>query len=275
MNEFERQLRDGLQRRADATIVTVALDAVRSAASSGTTRPAATRTPLVLGAAALALVVAGLVVVSSTRGDSGTAAPATSTSDPLDALPSGGPTIDDHWHIAYGIDVCGEWYQLSGSLEELDANGQPVNADYAATGIHSHDDGLIHLHPYGPAGSGDNATLGLVFDNYGVELSDDGLSFGATSEQTSLAAAYRQCINRADDVVVTVWPDLDRPDERVVIGEHLADVPLGADRMAITISVGGDGSTVGLPPSAADFDEITNPSVDEMPTAPTATTHHP
>ena len=44
--------------------------------------------------------------------------------------------------------------KLSGALEEADANGQLVNTDFLRTGVHSHDDGVIHWHAYTSAAVG-------------------------------------------------------------------------------------------------------------------------
>ena len=80
--------------------------------------------------------------------------------------------INDHWHVAYGFDLCDteEFVKLDGALEETDANGQLVNNDFLRTGVHSHDDGVIHWHAYTSAAVGKRATLGVFLDNYGVEL---------------------------------------------------------------------------------------------------------
>ncbi len=62
----------------------------------------------------------------------------------------------DHWHGAYGFQLCTDTpnVQLTGNLEEDDANGNLVDSDFVTTGVHSHDDGVIHWHPYGIARAG-------------------------------------------------------------------------------------------------------------------------
>lgn len=55
-----------------------------------------------------------------------------------DQAPYGHPGLADHWHSAYSIYVCDEispWVYF-------DDSGQDT------TGIHSHGDGLIHIHPF-------------------------------------------------------------------------------------------------------------------------------
>ncbi len=87
------------------------------------------------------------------------------------------PTVDDHWHHSYGFYLCDTWVQLNGRRRSSDANGRPSNHEFARTGIHSHDDGVIHWHPFSSASVGSPATLGVFLDVYGVELSDDVLQF--------------------------------------------------------------------------------------------------
>ena len=58
------------------------------------------------------------------------------------------PTINDHWHVAYGFQLCDDFKTLTGNLEEIDANGQLISDAFRRTGVHSHDDGVIHWHPF-------------------------------------------------------------------------------------------------------------------------------
>jgi hypothetical protein len=120
----------------------------------GTVFPAAVALTLVVG---LALIVYSRATLPS-----------------ADASP---PTINDHWHAAYGFYLCDDWFMLNGNLEELSAQGGFVNTNFRRTGIHSHDDGVIHWHPYTSAAVGDNAVLGVFLENYGVELTNDSLRF--------------------------------------------------------------------------------------------------
>ena len=57
------------------------------------------------------------------------------------------PVLGDHWHAAIGFYVCGEF--------------QPDLAEFESRlGIHTHGDGVIHIHPSSAGGAGENATLG-------------------------------------------------------------------------------------------------------------------
>ncbi len=66
----------------------------------------------------------------------------------------------DHWHTAYGIYAC-------------DAFLDPLQVQTDPEGIHSHADGVIHIHPFLSSSAGKNATLQVFADATGLKLSDD------------------------------------------------------------------------------------------------------
>ena len=80
--------------------------------------------------------------------------------DKVDAVP---PRLTDHWHVAYGIDICGE--PLPGLSD----------AKPDTSGIHSHGDGLIHIHPFSSRYTGKGANLGAFADTTGMTLTDSSL----------------------------------------------------------------------------------------------------
>jgi hypothetical protein len=103
----------------------------------------------------------------------------------LPAADESPPGIEDHWHAAYGFFLCDDWYELAGNLEELDARGNLTNNGFLRTGVHGHDDGVVHWHPYTSAGVGANAVLDVFLDNYGVELTNQRLTFDNVGILTS------------------------------------------------------------------------------------------
>ncbi|HSS10555.1 MAG TPA: hypothetical protein VLL25_11755 [Acidimicrobiales bacterium] len=58
----------------------------------------------------------------------------------------------DHWHVAYGIYVCDS--ATTGHFLP------PITDQTDPTGIHTHGDGVIHVHPYVDSSAGKNANLG-------------------------------------------------------------------------------------------------------------------
>jgi hypothetical protein len=96
---------------------------------------------------ALTMIVAiGVVLVVFSRGQHTAAADS--------------PTVNDHWHSAYGFDVCGDF------LPNLP---QPPTL----IGLHTHGDGVIHIEPQDPIlDTGKNATLGRFISGYpGLKVS--------------------------------------------------------------------------------------------------------
>jgi hypothetical protein len=69
-----------------------------------------------------------------------------------------GPNIGDHWHAAFGVNICGQWKPNVPLYEK-------------PTGIHSHGDGFIHMHPFSAAGANTRATVGLFMSQAGDKVS--------------------------------------------------------------------------------------------------------
>jgi hypothetical protein len=95
---------------------------------------------------------------------------------------------DTHWHAALGVYDCDHWLgdstgQGIWNWPYATPSGTPAQAGntnvYA--GLHSHDDGIIHMEPAVSAEAGKNATVGLYFDYGGWKLSSDGYSFLGTT----------------------------------------------------------------------------------------------
>ncbi len=87
---------------------------------------------------------------------------------PLVAVPTSAAekliAVKDHWHMAYGIRICGKW------LPPLEAAGaDPV-------GIHTHGDGLIHAHPFVEAAAGKNGVMKEFFDTEKFSVSKDAMT---------------------------------------------------------------------------------------------------
>jgi hypothetical protein len=93
----------------------------------------------------------------------------------------------DHWHAALGVYDCDHWLG--------DSTGKGVWLWPAATdqgyparvgtntyaGMHSHDDGIIHMEPVAADESGNNATVGRYFEFGGWKLSATSYSFLGTT----------------------------------------------------------------------------------------------
>jgi hypothetical protein len=79
------------------------------------------------------------------------------------------PAIGDHVHAALGINICGFPAENAPSFENRD--GTDTRA-----GLHSHGDGLLHIHPFADDETGDEATVGRFMEYGGWEVDEDHLA---------------------------------------------------------------------------------------------------
>ena len=120
-------------------------DRIERRRSERRTRKLTPRTWLTLGAVLLGFV-AVLVFLMITTGNTG----------------SGGryPAVGDHWHSRYTISICGE----------------TITAFPASPGeVHTHGDGLFHVHPLRLGEAGRNANLARYLASTGSRLTNDTL----------------------------------------------------------------------------------------------------
>jgi hypothetical protein len=172
-----------------------------------------------------------------------------------DATP---PTADDHWHAAYGFFICDTWYQLSGNLEEVSASGQLVNQNFLRTGIHSHDDGVIHWHPYGSPAVGQNAVLGVFLDNYEVELTNESLTFPESnllgpSEDGEYVEGTFQCDGEDAELSVRAWGSFSDTDAGKRYIANMDRIHIDNDGMVFGIYFTPRGADQPMPPWAQDL----------------------
>jgi len=68
-----------------------------------------------------------------------------------------GPTLGDHWHAPYEIYIGNELQP-------------PIPETITPQGIHTHGDGVIHVHPHIQAGEGNGAKIANFFGDQGGRL---------------------------------------------------------------------------------------------------------
>ncbi|MGH2477797.1 MAG: hypothetical protein ACRDIL_21320 [Candidatus Limnocylindrales bacterium] len=158
------------------------------------------------------------------------------------------PVIGDHWHAAYGFYVCGEW--------------QPDIPEFeATTGIHTHGDGVIHIHPFSQSGAGENATLGTFLEDTDVKLSDSELTIGQ-NELPDGAKTWKegedQCDGKDAELVVAQWEDVsDESAKPALLTGGLSDIRFRGDGEGYTIAFVPEGETdIPKPQTAANLAEL-------------------
>lgn len=151
------------------------------------------------------------------------------------------PTTADHWHAAYGVYVCDSF------LPPL----SDVKAD--TTGIHTHADGIIHIHPFSDAATGKNATLSKWGETVGIDFGSDSITVNGTEYQNGY-----DCNGQPADVAVYVWPADDLNAAPVVTTADFGDVRFDQDRYAVTIAVTPEGTEVPRPESVPTLDNLSD-----------------
>jgi hypothetical protein len=193
------------------------------------------------------------------------------------AADSSPPTINDHWHIAYGFYLCDTWYRLAGNLEEVNSQGQLINSEFLQTGVHSHDDGVIHWHPYGARAVGRRADLGVFLDVYDVELSADELRFpdgqpvnadtGVASDQREYDEDDTKCGDEDAELQVVTWNNFTDTDDGTTYISNFDDIRVTDDAMVMSIAFAPRDTEITMPPWAQELPALG--AVDAGQTAPT------
>jgi hypothetical protein len=185
---------------------------------------------------------------------------------------SGAPQVSDHWHHAYGFYLCDTWFKLEGDAEQ---QGTENYTQYARTGVHSHDDGLIHWHPFTSAAVGSNAKLGVFLDTYGVELTNDKLTFPETQQaalenQLADQEPAREDIlvwedgdnctvdgsEESSELKVVVWSNFTDTDDGTTYIADFDNIRLDRDQMVVAIAFVPDDTDVSMPPWAPDLPSL-------------------
>lgn len=160
----------------------------------------------------------------------------------------GPPQLGDHIHVAYGINICGEF-------------ANPIPEFESDIGIHTHGDGVMHIHPFSSLGAGANATLGRFLKDaregqppVDVSISDTKLVFaGETFEE-----GEAECDGVDDpELRVAYWKDVaDTEAAPVITTGGFADLRLTADGSGMTIFYGDPKAQIPLPPTAANLEAL-------------------
>jgi hypothetical protein len=151
-----------------------------------------------------------------------------------------GTTGGDHWHAAIGFNVCGTF------LPDFSEGDDPV-------GIHTHGDGIVHIHPFNSEASGARATLQRYFDARDLTVEEGKLLVPGTNAKIN----GDLCGTEPGRVQVKTWDSRSSSDTgRMVTGAPGA-VRL-ADNQLITIAFLPDGSEITKPPSEPGLGTLTD-----------------
>ncbi len=157
---------------------------------------------------------------------------------------SGVPQLGDHIHEAIGFNVCGQFLPNIPTFE-------------SKIGIHTHGDGVMHIHPFSQLGVGANATLGRFIKDahdegsIDVSLSDSKLKLlGETAQE-----GKTPCKGVTNpELRVGYWPNVqDAASKPEVTTGGFDKLPITKNGGGYTIFYGASNATIPKPPSAADL----------------------
>jgi hypothetical protein len=189
--------------------------------------------PIAVGA----VVILGLLLVSFARQSNQAAADSTNS-----------PKRGEHWHASYGIFIC----------DRFVTNVSDKGAD-DPLGIHTHDDGLAHIHPFTNQAAGKQATLGKFFDQVGMKVTDTSIKL--PSAEPFNGRLYKEgettCGGEPATVKIVHWKSAlaaaaGAKPQRVYTSDF-SGIRFSEDLGAYTIAFVPKGTKVPPPPGAADI----------------------
>ena len=219
----------------------------RVAAKSGSGKPAGatagTGRNWLFGLGIVVIIAVGIGVVLMARNENG--GYGANDTPPKANLQNGDPF--DHWHAAFAIEVCGT------EIDPLQDGPTDVQ------GIHTHGDGLVHIHPFTRAAAGKRATLSRYFKQVGLTVTDTGFELpeGMTLEDgaTTVKEGETTCAGKPGELVLAHWKDAanaagTKPDK--IYRKDFGDVRFTEDLGAYTLAFIPKGQTDSIkPPSSA------------------------
>ncbi len=142
------------------------------------------------------------------------------------------PVLGDHWHAAYGVYACDEFMPpVSDAIPDQ-------------SGIHSHGDGLMHIHPFSTRYTGEDANIRAFGETTALEVSDDTI----TMPSGDTFANGDDCGGEPGQVQVKVWSGPGDPEGRLLESDFADFSPQDGD--ILTVALAPEGAEIPQPPSA-------------------------
>lgn len=159
----------------------------------------------------------------------------------------GVPQLGDHIHQAFAVTTCAT--ETATIIPEFESE----------VGIHTHGDGVLHIHPFSQLGVGANATLGRFFEDareagVDISVSDAKLTFlGETFEE-----GKTKCEGVEDPQLrMAYWENVqDEASVPEITTGSFNDLRLTTDGGGITLFFGDPDADIPKPPSAGNLAEL-------------------
>jgi hypothetical protein len=150
----------------------------------------------------------------------------------------------DHWHAAYGVYICDQFLPAIPEFESPD-------------GIHTHGDGVIHIHPFTESASGDNADLGVFLDAAGIELDNDSLTVAGETYTEGEDTCGEGDQAQDGQLIVAQWKDVQTTDNNPArIETDFSDIHFADNGEGYVIAFVPEDEDIPKPESAANLAEL-------------------
>ncbi len=202
---------------------------VNRAAATGGGRTAGKRAPVGWYSALFVVVVLGVMGVFFASSDLNNAKNAGDVTPPA--------VNKDHWHVAYGFNLCGKW---AAPLKDGPAGD--------TTGIHTHEDGLAHVHPFVSSVAGKNATFGKLMDDTDTTVSATAINL---KREGGKFKNGDKCAKKSGVLTARVFTSL--KDTKGTLLKGSAANWRFKENELITISFNPPGTEITQPPSAGNL----------------------
>jgi hypothetical protein len=225
----------------------------RAAKAGGRTRVRSTQ-GLVFPIAFAVILLVGLLLVVYARRSGRDVAGANSNVAPV--------VFQDHFHAAYGVYVCDKFL--------APFTNQNEQVDGASLGIHTHGDGIIHIHPFASSAAGKNAKLGVFFKALSVKI--DGGKW-SLPEGLGTYTDGADCKGSPAHWKAAVWDDAKGTAAPKIYVTDFANIRFTKNSMAITLAFVPDSVDLSTlkPTSIPTLDNLNDLTTAPVPTG-TATT---
>jgi hypothetical protein len=142
------------------------------------------------------------------------------------------PQLGDHWHVAYAIYDCDHFIP---NLTDVVAQD--------TTGLHTHGDGLMHLHPFATKYTGKGANIGHWGEATGLDLTDTSIKAAGIDRENG-----DECDDGKGTLQLKVW---DSPTDETghLIDKDFADYA-PQEFSLLTLAFVPEGTDIPKPPEA-------------------------
>jgi hypothetical protein len=140
----------------------------------------------------------------------------------------------DHWHAAYGVFACDHYV------------APLTDAASDTTGIHTHGEGLMHIHPFVSTYGGKGANVGVFMKDTGSKLTDTSISVKGAKFNNG-----DKCGSAAGHLELVHWNSPTDTSPKVITKDLAKYAP--KDQSVWAIAFIAAGTKVPLPPSAANL----------------------